>query len=430
MEEEEFGIIISVSGGKIYSIFFKPYYRLGELYVAEDAEHYYILRCCDTAFFNIERLQKYDIVYISSREFADIKKNISFYKFFFGPVLEVVATLKKEKKKIEWLEEKLYPRILLRIYPLSSVKQVKKLVVAEGVQNLPLEVLKQVLSRNIIIVGASGTGKSTLCKQLLQLCEQHCETKTVVFDFHGEYSGKQLPPRIKEEEILPEVFEDLFELGAAQLELLALGRKLGEEKWLSALRKACYRKTQLVSLFAEQTVTVVRRRIEQVLSSGIVTEENSCIQEFLAAEEKLLVVPLRDLDLFQSRLLIYSFIAWVLAHRVPVKIVIDEAHNVLQKCTLLERLAAEGRKFDLSYLLITQNPSFFSSRILNNTDTFFILRLPNLKELQVIISALPRHFEKLELEIKSFENLRGVMVSSFYPIPVKINLKQQQPFSR
>jgi DNA helicase HerA-like ATPase len=80
--------------------------------------------------------------------------------------------------------------------------------------------------------------------------------------------------------------------------------------------------------------------------------------------------------------------------RVPTFIVIDEAHNLVPTETSgaieasvkarLTRIAAEGRKYGLFLVLVTQRPSRLSSDVLSQVENLFLLKLTNRIDLEFI----------------------------------------------
>jgi hypothetical protein len=83
--------------------------------------------------------------------------------------------------------------------------------------------------------------------------------------------------------------------------------------------------------------------------------------------------------------------------RVPTFIVIDEAHNLVPPETSgaieesvkarLTRIAAEGRKYGLFLILVTQRPSRLSSDVLSQVENLFLLKLTNRIDLEFIQQA-------------------------------------------
>jgi len=79
-------------------------------------------------------------------------------------------------------------------------------------------------------------------------------------------------------------------------------------------------------------------------------------------------------------------------HTMDTFIVIDEAHNLVpahteniwQQRTMewINRIAAEGRKYGLKLLVVSQRPSKIHANTLDNCQNFFILKLMNRDDLE------------------------------------------------
>jgi DNA helicase HerA-like ATPase len=79
---------------------------------------------------------------------------------------------------------------------------------------------------------------------------------------------------------------------------------------------------------------------------------------------------------------------------VPIFVVVDEAHNLAPPETTgaieasvkarLTKIAAEGRKYGLFLVLVTQRPSRISYDILSQVENLFLLKLTNRIDLEFI----------------------------------------------
>jgi Cdc6-like AAA superfamily ATPase len=433
-------LIIGILGNRVLVLHSRPSYRIGELYYAEDSNYYYIFRVIELTTLNPSIVSKY----ISSLpKFASSFKDFADFNFYllFGPVMELVATI--SKSSMSFLKVKLFPRTLKYVYPVSENSHLENFLSPYSLSGLPANVRKSIYSRNILVVGASGAGKSTFTKRIIcELARDIAPIPVVIIDFHGEYRSiacnsaevKFIEPKLREREILPEVFSDVFQISAAQEEFLYYARKYFEQNWLSNTKKLAFQGSGFVSLFHEATISVVRRRIEQLLETGIVASDESqesAVDALLDSKApRILVIDFSQLDLLAARVFLYALARYLLQNRIPAKIVVDEAHNILLPAnqrlasieTGVEKIFREGRKFGISMMLVSQIISSFSPAILNNTDTFVCFRIPNYVERKYLVSTLPRDFEGMELQLQSLNNLVAVVITSFWPIPITLYL--------
>src|SRR5258708_4033641 len=80
--------------------------------------------------------------------------------------------------------------------------------------------------------------------------------------------------------------------------------------------------------------------------------------------------------------------------RCPIFVVIDEAHNLapaapigslaVSVCDVLIRIAAEGRKYGLFLILITQRPSRLHPSVLSQCDNLCLLKMNNRLDLDLV----------------------------------------------
>jgi DNA helicase HerA-like ATPase len=79
-------------------------------------------------------------------------------------------------------------------------------------------------------------------------------------------------------------------------------------------------------------------------------------------------------------------------HRVPTILVLDEAHNIIpvrrtspaaeRVAADVLRIAAEGRKFGLFLLVVTQRPRKLDPSILSECDALFLMKMTNDNDLK------------------------------------------------
>ncbi|GAA1552782.1 hypothetical protein GCM10009789_02940 [Kribbella sancticallisti] len=127
-------------------------------------------------------------------------------------------------------------------------------------------------------------------------------------------------------------------------------------------------------------------------------DPGSLLQELEHGERRCLVVDLGSLDTQQEQALVAEAVLstlWRLrARRVPVLVVIDEAHNVCpaeprDAVTAIAaehviRIAAEGRKFGLYLLLSTQRPQKLQENALSQCDNLLLMRMNSAADLEFL----------------------------------------------
>jgi len=104
--------------------------------------------------------------------------------------------------------------------------------------------------------------------------------------------------------------------------------------------------------------------------------------------------------------------------RVPVFVVIDEAHNLAPEHPLndaavgvneiLTRIAMEGRKYGVFLVLVTQRPSRLCSNLLSQCDNLCLMKMSNPADVQMVIERFG--FIPPSLATRALEFSRGQMV--------------------
>lgn len=121
----------------------------------------------------------------------------------------------------------------------------------------------------------------------------------------------------------------------------------------------------------------------------------------------------------------------------PTLLVLEEAHHYLRKLTAddedahsapaYERLAKEGRKFDISLWVSTQRPSELSPTVLAQCGTWAAFRLTAKRDLQAVASA-GEWFDHQELDrIAGLPRRQAVIFGSSVAMPIRVIAPEANP---
>lgn len=124
----------------------------------------------------------------------------------------------------------------------------------------------------------------------------------------------------------------------------------------------------------------------------------------------------------------------------PTLLVLEEAHHYLRQRTIeesslsslaYERLAKEGRKFNLSLMLSTQRPSELSPSVLSQCGTWCVMRLTNESDLRTLQSATDSSekisFSKVSSLMRGYAYVFGSSIR--VPTIIKTKLASPEPNS-
>jgi uncharacterized protein len=125
----------------------------------------------------------------------------------------------------------------------------------------------------------------------------------------------------------------------------------------------------------------------------------------------------------------------------PTLLVLEEAHHYLRQPTIedssrstlaYERLAKEGRKFNLSLMLSTQRPSELSPSVLSQCGTWCVMRLTNESDLRTLQSATDSSEKVSFARVSSLMRGYAYVFGSSIRVPtiVKTRLADPEPNSQ
>lgn len=107
---------------------------------------------------------------------------------------------------------------------------------------------------------------------------------------------------------------------------------------------------------------------------------------------------------------------------------LDEAHRyVLQsqgvESSIFERIAREGRKFNVYIGIISQIPSELSKIVLSQTGAFFIHRIQNSLDLNYILANVPSATNDLVSRLPSLPHGTALLSGNAFDIPFELNVE-------
>ena len=279
---------------------------------------------------------------------------------------------------------------------------------------------------HILILGASGKGKSTLIASLLSKILNIYDYRVLVLDWYGEYSKLPgaivlLPGRdirvnpfergfisgwdVIEQVLYYESGEKPFSYIQFEIALQAYERLSMEQKPLTAsnLMEALYE----LKLDREDLLNAraaLRRRLLR-----LVGEEFS--ETKLPPDDRGLYVA--DLSYFASDFekMVFSWmILQNLLYNPPEKdtvIVMDEAQRYAPRFvraeTFLDRIMREGRKLGIKVVAATQTASDLRNTVINNADVIVVFRCTG-EDAEIAANSLsPSHAYRLKGEIETLE---------------------------
>lgn len=121
-------------------------------------------------------------------------------------------------------------------------------------------------------------------------------------------------------------------------------------------------------------------------------------------------------------------------HRYPVFVFVEEAHRFIPHPSagttfsgeVIKRIAAEGRKFGVFLVLITQRPSKVHPDVLSQCNSQAIMRITNPVDQRAVMEASERLGEELMEDLPGLERGEAIVVGEIVNLPAVIRVRRRR----
>jgi DNA helicase HerA-like ATPase len=118
----------------------------------------------------------------------------------------------------------------------------------------------------------------------------------------------------------------------------------------------------------------------------------------------------------------------------PGMVVVEEAHNYIPErgsgnaasTSIVRTIAAEGRKFGLGLMVISQRPARVDKNVISQCNTQIIMRVTNPNDLKALSKGLEGMTGELEEEIKRLPAGVAMLVSNEIERPITVNIRPRK----
>lgn len=316
------------------------------------------------------------------------------------------------------------------------------------------------VQKHISIVAKTGGGKSYLAGVLLEEMLKNRVT-TLILDPHGEYATLGEAPDGGRSRFSPDVIEFAVDTevnpGAQPLrftcsnfsaaEILSL-TPLGENKAAAATLSACMERAKekggdydLLDLAAEMegdapAMVQLRKEVEALAAMNVFSEHGTRTDQ-IANPGKTTIINLKGAvpevqGLFVRRLLTALFELRKRGKIPPLLVVLEEAHNFCpqqgktEASRIVRTVAAEGRKFGMGLLVITQRVAKVDKNVLSQCNTQFILKLTNGNDLKAVAASVEGITPEMLEEIPRLTTGVAIAVGGGLPVPVLVDVRRRE----
>ncbi len=179
-------------------------------------------------------------------------------------------------------------------------------------------------------------------------------------------------------------------------------------------------------------------QLEQLVEIGIFSGEPTRPEELLQRGHASVIdmtgVPQEMQPMIVAKLLSDLFEARKLGRVCPGMVVIEEAHNYIPErgtgkaasTSIIRTIAAEGRKFGMGLMIISQRPARVDKNVLSQCNTQIIMRVTNPNDLKALSKGLEGMSSELEEEIKRLPPGTAMIVSNEIERPIVVNIRPRR----
>ncbi|MDD1735236.1 MAG: ATP-binding protein [Methanothrix sp.] len=179
-------------------------------------------------------------------------------------------------------------------------------------------------------------------------------------------------------------------------------------------------------------------QLESLLELGLFSGTETPIDELLRPG-KAAVIDMTGIlpelqSMIVSRLLTDIFEARKRRMISPGMVVIEEAHNYIPErgtgnaasTNIVRTIAAEGRKFGVGLMVISQRPARVDKNVISQCNTQIIMRVTNPNDLKALSKGLEGMTGELEEEIKRLPPGVAMLVSNEIERPITVNVRPRK----
>ncbi|MDR0298700.1 MAG: ATP-binding protein [Streptococcaceae bacterium] len=326
--------------------------------------------------------------------------------------------------------------------------------------------LKEILTSHLAILGNTGSGKSTTMRVLVDSYHQVEKNlsglfKLFIFDVHGDHSELEFAKIIKAKEchipiekitledweaaLLPSEKTQKMILGQAVSNVREVNEETTLERFEEELEnaKAEYSGRDGIGKRADSQLGSLFSRFFDLkerygCNGGILNAENGSILSLRNNEEyrdsKFFVINLEGLDDDALRLVTNYLVREVYDFNLkkfegerrgrPFNyLYLDEAHRYVKPgATIFEKIAREGRKFNLYMGIISQIPSELSPIVMGMVGSYFIHRIQNSIDIDFIRKNVPSATNDLIMRLPNLPVGTALLSGSSFKIPFELSI--------
>ncbi len=351
----------------------------------------------------------------------------------------------------------------------SLTSEERKLIYERGVLSVGKTVdgspvtlpINGLLQRHLSIIGMTGCGKSYL---LGLLCEELAKHKAaiLIIDPHNEYipMAQSMPKEIGRmlysvgtavglntytldvKEISAYDFQHFTGMGDGSASVLGNViqnlRRTKSNYTVFDILNGLDSIAQGKSASEAMAATWARNYLRNLANTGFIGTSEPPIREMVSANQ-ISVVAMSGVKERIQQFVVTSILQRIFAARkegevTPLVLIVEEAHRfapsstveTVASSTIMRTLAAEGRKFGICLVVVSQRPNRLDSTVLSQCVTNIVMKVKNPADLTSIRQSAESVTEDVICELPRFERGEALIMGEAFPMSIRFRVRSDR----
>jgi ABC-type cobalamin/Fe3+-siderophores transport system ATPase subunit len=319
--------------------------------------------------------------------------------------------------------------------------------------------INDLLQRHLSIIGMTGCGKSFL---LGLLCEELAKQKAaiLIIDPHNEYIPMAQSMRTEVNRMLYSVgtavglntytldvkklsaydFQHFTGMGEGSTSMLhdviRNLRRTNPEYTIHDILNRLDAIAQGRSASEAMAATWARNYLRNLANTGFIDTSEPPIKEMVSANQISVVatsgIKERIQQFVVTSILQRIFQARKEAEIPPLVLIIEEAHRfapsaeTVSSSAIMRTLAAEGRKFGICLVVVSQRPNRLDSTVLSQCVTNIVMKVKNPADLTRIRESAENVTEEVIRKLPRFERGEALIMGEAFPISIRFKVRSDR----
>jgi DNA helicase HerA-like ATPase len=321
---------------------------------------------------------------------------------------------------------------------------------------LPINAL---LQRHLSIIGMTGCGKSYLLGLICEELAQH-RAAILIIDPHNEYipMAQTLPKNVDRmlysvgtavglntytldvKEITADEFQHFTGMGPGSTSILdAVMQDMREEKTkytVQDILDALDSRTKNGQPSERAAAMWARNYIQTLANTGMIGTSEPPIREMVAGN-RVTIVAMSGIRERIQQFIVTSILRRIFDSRKrdeipPLILVVEEAHRFappgddVPSNSVMRTIAAEGRKFGICLVVVSQRPNRLDSTVLSQCVTNIVMKIKNPADLASIRESAENVTEDILNELPRFEKGEALVMGEAFPISIRFKTRSDR----